>query len=129
MRSALFGTPAPDLMTVSVDQFDPGRAGGANGTQGMDAVPTMNPWDYILMLEGALALSGSPSRRLGAGRDGASFPFTVDSTPVGYASAGQDNTRGELWLPLWERPADTPRSASCCPRVGPRSVVSGRGPG
>ena len=105
LRSALFGTPAPDLMNVSVDQFDPGRAGGANGTQGMDAAPILNPWDYILMLEGALALSGSPSRRLGAGRDGVSFPFSVDSTPVGYASAGKDNTRGELWLPLWERPA------------------------
>jgi CRISPR-associated protein Csx17 len=105
LRSALFATPAPDLMTVSVDQFDPGRAGGANGTQGMDAAPMLNPWDYILMLEGALALSGSPSRRLGAGKDGVSFPFSVDSTPVGYASAGKDNTRGEFWLPLWERPA------------------------
>jgi CRISPR-associated protein Csx17 len=105
LKSALFGLPAPDLLTVSVDQFDPGRAGGANGTQGMDAAPTMNPWDYILMLEGALVVSGSPSRRLGAGRGGASFPFTVDSTPVGYASAGKDNTRGELWLPLWDRPA------------------------
>jgi CRISPR-associated protein Csx17 len=105
LKSSLFGSPAPGLVSVSVDQFDPGRAGGANGTQGMEASPVMNPWDYILMLEGALALAGSPSRRLGAGRDAASFPFTVDSTSVGYGSAGNDSTRGELWLPLWDRPA------------------------
>jgi CRISPR-associated protein Csx17 len=74
-------------------------------TQGLEAGPVMNPWDYVLMLEGAIALAGSPTRRLGAGRDGVGFPFTVDSTPVGYGSAGKDATRGELWLPLWDRPA------------------------
>lgn len=105
LRASLLGCPAPELLGVSVDQFDPGRAGGANGTQGMSAEPLLNPWDYVLMMEGAVALSGSPSRRLAATRDGASFPFTVDSSPVGYASAGKDKTRGEMWLPLWGRPA------------------------
>src|SRR5262249_9602791 len=105
LKASLFGSPAQGLMTVSVGQFAPGRAGGANGTQGMEAGPVLNPWDYVLMLEGALSLAGNPTRRLGAGRVGVRFPFTVDSTPVGYGSAGKDNTRGELWLPLWDRPA------------------------
>lgn len=105
LRASLFGYPAPELLDVSVDQFDPGRAGGANGTQGLSADPLLNPWDYILMMEGAVALSGSPTRRLAANSDGAGFPFTVDSSPVGYASAGKDKTRGEMWLPLWDRPA------------------------
>src|SRR5262249_1731332 len=58
-----------------------------------------------LMLEGALALAGNTSRRLGAGRAAASFPFVVESTSAGHGSVGNDNTRGEAWLPLWSAPA------------------------
>jgi CRISPR-associated protein Csx17 len=105
LSAALFGTPAPQLEKVSVDQFDPGKAGGANGTQGMEAAPTLNPWDYLLMMEGALALAGNTSRRLGTGRAGASFPFVVESSPAGHGSVGIDKTRGEAWLPLWTEPA------------------------
>ncbi|AMV26281.1 hypothetical protein VT84_17925 [Gemmata sp. SH-PL17] len=105
LDAALFGVPAPHLGDHSVDQFDPGKAGGANGTQGMEADPTLNPWDYLLMMEGALALAGNTSRRLGAGRAAASFPFVVESSPAGHGSIGNDKTRGEAWLPLWSAPA------------------------
>jgi CRISPR-associated protein Csx17 len=105
LSAALFGTPAPQLEKVSVDQFDPGKAGGANGTQGLEAAPMLNPWDYLLMMEGVLVLAGSTSRRLGAGRAGVSFPFVVRSTSAGHGSVGIDNTRGEAWLPLWSSPA------------------------
>lgn len=105
LNAALFGSPAPGLQETSVDQFDPGKAGGANGTQGLEAAPMLNPWDYVLMMEGALALAGNTSRRLGAGRSAASFPFVVDSTPAGHGSVGIDSTRGEAWLPLWSAPA------------------------
>ncbi len=104
LTAALFGTPAPQLGKVSVDQFDPGKAGGANGTQGMEAAPTLNPWDYLLMMEGAIALAGNTSRRLGAGRAGATFPFVVESSSAGHGSVGSDKTRGEAWLPLWTSP-------------------------
>jgi CRISPR-associated protein Csx17 len=105
LEAALFGAPAPSLQAISVDQFDPGKAGGANGTQGMDAVPMLNPWDYVLMMEGALALGGNTSRRLGVGRASASFPFVVESSPAGHGSVGNDTTRGEAWMPLWSAPA------------------------
>lgn len=105
LNAALFGTPAPQLEKISVDQFDPGKAGGANGTQGMDAAPMLNPWDYLLMMEGALVLAGNTSRQLGAGRAAASFPFVVASSPAGHGSIGNDKTRGEAWLPLWSAPA------------------------
>jgi CRISPR-associated protein Csx17 len=105
LNAALFGAPAPNLQAISVDQFDPGRAGGANGTQGMEATPMLNPWDYVLMLEGALALAGNASRRLGTGRTAASFPFIVESSPTGHGAVGIDITRGETWLPLWSAPA------------------------
>jgi len=105
LNAALFGVAAPNLHKISVDQFDPGKAGGANGTTGLEAAPTLNPWDYILMMEGTLALSGSTSRRLGAGQSTVSFPFVVDSSTAGHGSVGSDTTRGEAWLPLWSAPA------------------------
>jgi CRISPR-associated protein Csx17 len=105
LNAALYGAPAPGLQKISVDQFDPGKAGGANGTQGMEGAPTLNPWDYVLMMEGALALAGNTSRRLGAGRAAASFPFVVESSSAGHGSVGNDTTRGEAWLPLWSAPA------------------------
>lgn len=106
LAAAIFAIPAPNLAKVSVDQFDPGKAGGANGTQGLEASPTLNPWDYLLMMEGTLALAGNVSRRFGAGKASASFPFVVRSSSAGHGSVGSDNTRGEVWLPLWTNPTN-----------------------
>jgi CRISPR-associated protein Csx17 len=105
LNASIYGVPAPSLQKISVDQFDPGKAGGANGTQGMEAAPMLNPWDYVLMMEGALVLAGNTSRRLGVGRSVASFPFVVESSAAGHGSIGNDSTRGEAWLPLWSAPA------------------------
>lgn len=108
LAAALRGDPAPnlpDLGTISADQFDPGRAGGANMGQGLEGGPRVNPWDYVLMTEGAVALAGAATRKLGAGRGGVSFPFQVDSTPAGHGSVGKGGTHGEAWLPLWTSPA------------------------
>lgn len=104
LQGALFGGPTAALTSLAVDQFDPGRAGGANMHQGMEAGSRLNPWDYILMLEGALVLQSASSKRLGAGAAGSAFPFTVQSTAGGFTSCGLDTTRGEQWLPLWRRP-------------------------
>jgi len=103
LRNSLLGGPVPGLSGLAVDQFDPGRAGGANMTQGMEGEPQLNPWDYVLMLEGAVVLRSASSKRFGAGSTGSSFPFAVDSTEAGFATSGPDITRGEQWLPLWHR--------------------------
>lgn len=105
LDSAIFGRPTKGLTTLAVDQFDPGRAGGANMHEGMEAASLLNPWGYILMLEGAVALQSASSRRFGARQSGSAFPFTVASTAAGFLSAGVDATRGEQWLPLWYRPS------------------------
>jgi CRISPR-associated protein Csx17 len=102
--AALWSEAARGLLDYSVDQFDPGKAGNANMGQGLIAEPFLNPWDYILMIEGALLLGGAVAKRLGADRETAAFPFSTDSSSVGFASAGVDDTRGELWLPMWQRP-------------------------
>lgn len=104
---SLAGHPTQGLASASIGQFSPGRAGGPNAAQGFSGAPLDNPWDFVLMIEGTVLLSGSVSRRMGAGqRDKAIFPFTVRANPVGFDSASEAEAaeaRGEIWLPLWSR--------------------------
>ena len=90
-------------------QFDPGAMGGANAATGFEGIAHTNSWDYILMLEGTLAFTGALSRKADRQTPGAmAFPFTVKSTSSGYGSAASGDeakSRGESWLPLWNRPA------------------------
>lgn len=105
-RSALTGSPVAAI-DAGVGQFDPGATGGP-GSAPIGAAPSrVNPADFVLLLEGAMVMAAGPARRLGTGTDKrAAMPFTFGASPIGYASAvdGED-TRGELWLPLWDRPA------------------------
>lgn len=107
LDSSLIGCPVKGLGKAKVGQFSPGRAGGPNATQGMEGGSTDNPWDFILMLEGALMLAGSVVRRLGvSSTDRAAFPFTVRARPVGEGAPTEEDlggARGELWLPVWDR--------------------------
>jgi CRISPR-associated protein Csx17 len=78
LQNALYGTPTDGLLNNAIGQFDPGRAGGPNATQGMDGDARVNPWEFVLMLEGSLMLAGSATRRLDANAASkASFPFTA----------------------------------------------------
>jgi CRISPR-associated protein Csx17 len=112
LDNALFGETVPGLAAAAVGQFAPGRAGGPNATQGMEGDATDNPWDFVMMIEGALLLGGAAVRRLGVGLDSkAAFPFTVRTSASGFASSSETDAatgRGELWLPLWSRPASLP---------------------
>jgi CRISPR-associated protein Csx17 len=107
LKTALFGTPSAALLDAAVGQFLPGSAGGANGTTGPDAGSRINPWDFILMLEGAIAFRGQATRKLGAREDmRAAIPFAVAAQSVGYATRGREkDARGEQWMPLWRSPA------------------------
>ncbi len=100
------GTP---LMQSSIGQFAPGRIGGPNGTHGFEGDSKLNPWDFVLMLEGSLLLAGAAVRRFGADtRSRAVFPFAVRAIGVGDGSVADGEAataRGELWLPLWDRPS------------------------
>lgn len=110
LTAALFLDRLVSLEKAAVGQFNPGGTGGANGTQGkFEAGSRVNPWDFILMVEGTLLFAGSVARRMGAYSTGrAVFPFSVDSLAVGYGSATAseettDGSRAELWLPLWDK--------------------------
>jgi CRISPR-associated protein Csx17 len=103
LAASVYGRPVV-VQCFSVGQFDPGKAGGANQTQGLESQPQMNPWDFILMCEGALLMSGAIARRTETGPAGASFPFTVRASAIGFGSAGPGNARGEMWAPIWTAP-------------------------
>ncbi len=107
LRASLGGQAEKGLLpNAAIGQFFPGAAGGANATAGFEADSLINPWDFILMMEGSLLLAASCVKRMGkAGPGVLAYPFTVNQVGAGYASASrQDEARAEIWLPLWERP-------------------------
>lgn len=113
LAAALFGKPAPGTSAKApIGQFFPGAAGGANATAGFDASSAVNPWDYVLMIEGALLFAAASVKRLESSSDGSLiYPFCVKQAGVGYASAStsdENDARCEMWMPLWERPCTLP---------------------
>ena len=109
LANALFDTPADGLDSTAVGQFSPGAAGGPNATAGYEGAANVNPWDFALMLEGAIAFAGAATRRhQGVAESGASFPFTVRQVGAGWGGvdvADENDARAEFWAPLWQRPA------------------------
>lgn len=108
LSGALWGTPTKGCKSgAAVGQFLPGMAGGANNANGPDAESILNPFDFVLMLEGALLFRIHSSRRLDAvGLSQVSSPFAIGGHSAGYASAADsdEGARGEQWMPLWEQP-------------------------
>ena len=109
LASALYAAPARGLNSAAVGQFAPGAAGGPNATTGYSSGSEVNPWDFVLMLEGATAFAGAASRRHQTATGfGASFPFTVRTVGAGWGgveAADENDARAEFWAPLWIRPA------------------------
>lgn len=109
LENALFDTPVKGLDSAAVGQFAPGAAGGPNATAGYEGDANVNPWNFVLMLEGAVAFAGAATRRhQGAMESGASFPFTVRMVGAGaggVATTDENDARAEFWAPLWRRPA------------------------
>jgi CRISPR-associated protein Csx17 len=106
LRGSLWGEATAGI-AEPIGQFDPGGAGGANSGPHGDAGSIVNPWDYVLLMEGALGFSSGAARRIGTGSEGsAATPFMFRSTPTAFASAAdKEATKGELWAPVWKEPA------------------------
>jgi len=116
LPDALLAAPVRGLRSAAIGQFAPGAAGGPNATTGYSSGSESNPWDFVLMLEGATAFAGTATRRhqrvAGGGgaattRSGASFPFTVRAVGAGWGgveAADENDARAEFWAPLWGRP-------------------------
>lgn len=107
LRAALFDTTLPGLpFRGKIGQFNPIAAGGANAVPGYDADSRVNPWDFVLMLEGIMLFTAGATRRYEQSEQGGfAYPFTVRPSNVGYGSASEgDEARAELWIPLWSTP-------------------------
>lgn len=109
LQAALHGTAAPNMTRGAIGQFFPGNVGGPNSTTGFDSKGKLNPWDFILMMEGALLFAAAAVRRNADDPHGAlSYPFTVRAVGAGAGTLGEgdaSSARGELWMPLWSKPA------------------------
>jgi CRISPR-associated protein Csx17 len=130
LAAALFAEPiATPLSKAPVGQFLPGSAGGANATSGFDAASAVNPWDFILMIEGALLFASASVKRMESSDSGAlAYPFCVRQAGVGYASASaadESASRAEMWMPIWTKRAVTLQELSAIFSEG-RAQVGGR---
>lgn len=106
LRAALFGElEAGSSVDATGGLLVPTSVDAPNAAPGFVGSKRVNPWEYVLALEGALLLAGAVARRFGSasGRLGV-FPFTVEASSAGHASAGDESSQGEVWLPLWQRP-------------------------
>lgn len=106
LAAALGGGPGKVLAAHAVGQFFPGRGGGANMTAGFDGGAFINPWEFVLMIEGAVSLAAGLTRRGSTEAPRVASPFWVEAAAAGFASASprEETPRGEQWLPLWSRP-------------------------
>ncbi len=106
--NALWGLPSDRLKQGwAVGQFLPGAAGGANSVAGPTGDSLLNPFDFILMMEGALLFTAHLTRRIATREEArAAVPFAVGSHAAGYSSAAgsDEDARGEQWMPLWSQP-------------------------
>ena len=108
-RDLLNGTETEQLANAPIGQFDPGSAGGPGSSKFGSATTLVNPWGYVLLVEGALLFASSAARRnqFAAGR--AAIPFTVFGSPDGSDSgAAGEESRGEIWAPLWREDCTLP---------------------
>ena len=111
LENAFWQQPSTGILSGAagkVGQFLPYAAGGPNITTGTGSQSDtyLNPWDFVLALEGAVIFSSRASRRLDPNAmSRATAPFAVRSHAAGHASAGNEKSdRGEQWMPLWSRP-------------------------
>src|SRR6266487_1650882 len=108
-RDLVNGTETEQLANAPIGQFDPGSAGGPGSSKFGSAITLVNPWGYVLLVEGALLFASSAVRRnqFAAGR--AAMPFTVFGSPDGSDSgAAGEESRGEVWAPLWHEDCTLP---------------------
>ncbi len=128
LQTSLFNNGAWGFGKEAIGQFAPGPAGGPNGSTGFEAGSNVNPWDFILALEGTMMFAGAATRRhQGSPELNASFPFTVRPTGAGWggvADSDESNARAEFWAPLWDRPAG-PRELGGLLKEG-RAVLNGK---
>lgn len=109
---ALEGKNARLTAKNTAGSLSPGRVGGHNATSGFSQYLSINPWDFILMIEGAVAFKPSLTRKLESSDHARlSYPFTVEPSTIGTGAVSSNDEKktragsSEVWMPLWPQPA------------------------
>ncbi len=130
--NALFGEPVPRLSSKAIGQFSPGQSGGPNAGTGYEAGALINPWDFVLMIEGSLLFAAAITRRFHDEPGSLSFPFTVRPSGAGTGAISlrdEAPARAEVWMPLWSEPATLAELKGLFSEgratLGRRSAISG----
>ena len=112
LSECVFGDLSNCRHRGTIGQYDPGNLGGSNSGSGFDGYSTVNSWDYVLMLEGAIMFAAASTKRLESGDSGVlAYPFCVRPAGIGYGSSSvtdEGSSRAEMWLPLWNEPTRFP---------------------
>lgn len=110
VRNSLYGDDAalPSKGLVVGHLFPGAFSTHATGPPSTLQYTVFNPWDYVLAMEGMTFFGGGVSRR--GERGYAAFPFSVRTSWAGHGTAcdhenGEGKDSGEVWFPLWDRPA------------------------
>ncbi|MGH3823373.1 MAG: type I-G CRISPR-associated protein Cas8g1/Csx17 [Pseudonocardiaceae bacterium] len=106
--SLLSGEESTPYLRDAVGQFDPGRAGGIQSSplEKSDDKGFVNPWAFLLTVEGTLLFATAVVRRHGADYARVALPFQVRGCAAGYPTqAPGENVLAELWAPEWAAPA------------------------
>ena len=108
LKSSLYRHITIVAANNTAGSLSPGNIGGPNATTGFLAKIGINPWDYVLMIEGALVLRPSMTKRMEFSRGSSlSYPFTIEPSASGspnVALVDENKTRAgrsELWMPIW----------------------------
>ena len=129
LKPSIFGSLNQNLSSKQTPgHFSPDAAGGPNSGSGFTGVPSLNPWDYLLLIEGTLMFAAASAKRLEQREGGTlSYPFCVRQVGVGYGSAAsydEESSRAEMWLPVWGKPCSNSEIANVFAEG--RAQVNGR---
>lgn len=104
VEDLLHGGSTTPLVAGAVGQFDPAAAGGRNSSPFGAADSLVNPWAFVLLIEGSLYFAAGITRRRGTEHGRAAMPFCVFASPDGPLPGTEgEQSRGELWAPVWTR--------------------------
>lgn len=109
VKAWLTGSNEVPLVSSAVGQFDPGAAGTPNSSPWGAAESVVNPWQFVMMMEGAMLFASAPARRLslqaGQRSSRVAMTFTTFGSSAGTETgSAAEETRGEVWVPWWQRP-------------------------
>lgn len=105
-RVVVSGIPAGDRKGKGTPFFPDAIKSYNQGTDWVTEVFPFCPLDYLLAVEGALAMRGATSKTLSArSRSRAAFPFVFEGTETMTDEQGNSlRVASSFWLPIWTQP-------------------------